>query len=363
MLSSVLCSIRCARALIRTCVQASESKLRTEEQARRTAEIDAQAAEEARRDLETLVSDLKRLVFKGTGGVDEGVAGGTGGGGARFNGDSTGNTLGENGDDVTHTEVDSTGLNSSGNGASDGVGISSSLSASLSFDTAVQRRLSGNAASNTGPRTGAVNAVQHAARRFLSLSEELRAAKLDASGLRRQVAGLREDRRHLERKLAGAEASARVLEEAKADIETRMLFAENVRGGSSGGVALKGSIDLGDGSGDGVVRSLGGRSQGRDGDGDGDGSNKGGGAGGGGSGGGVSGLSKEDQRLLEAAAKPAEVDVGGLDPEEALKRLRDAHAKVRAVVGVADGIKTAFCRARSRRRTDKAGDVQSALQK
>lgn len=169
-------------------------------------------------------------------------------------------------------------------------------------------------------------ALREAARRVITLSEELCAAKLEASGLRRHVAGLREDRRHLERKLAAAEAAARELEEGKAAAETRTILGEVGGGGGrgGGGGACTGhrydvgenledvSVNLGGGSGNGGLAGPGRRDSvveiGRD---------KGKGA-----------LSEEEQRLLAAAALPAEVDFGGLDSEEVLRRLQDAHKKV-----------------------------------
>ena len=177
---------------------------------------------------------------------------------------------------------------------------------------------------------------REAARRVIVLSEELQAAKQEASGLRRHVASLREDRRHLERKLATAEAAARELEEGKAEAETRAILgavgagedgsssidtggggrvASNLQGlggiipgaGQGGRSEVRGLFSSGDGTPAQVGKGEGGTSVG---------ANAG------------AGLSGEEQRLLVAAALPAEVDFGGLDPEEALRRLQAAHAKV-----------------------------------
>ncbi|CAN0475721.1 unnamed protein product, partial [Ectocarpus sp. 8 AP-2014] len=84
--------------------------------------------------------------------------------------------------------------------------------------------------------------------------EELRAAKLEAAGLRRHVSGLREDRRHLERKLGASEAAARALEEAKAEAETRALLLADGREEEEGRVD-DGRFGMND---DGVAREGGG---------------------------------------------------------------------------------------------------------
>lgn len=185
---------------------------------------------------------------------------------------------------------------------SSGVSSGSLLPSSLFVDSTGMNR----------PNNGRAITRENAARRILSLSEELRFAKLEASGLRRQVAGMKEDRRHLERKLAVAEVATRALEEAKAEVETRIILSGQVNGDNSGtGVKCKEHLD---------VEAEGGRIC--------DSSSEtsivtgrrrvdGGG-----------GLSMEEQRLLVAAAVPAEVDFGGLDPEEAMQRLQGAHAKV-----------------------------------
>lgn len=183
--------------------------------------------------------------------------------------------------------------------------------------------------------------METAARRLLSLSEELRAAKLEASGLRRHVSGLREDRRHLERKLSTAEAAARALEEAKVEAETRALLLADAADGGDGDGGGGGHLD--DGGEEEDNCNDGGRSEGVEdvgvhGAAGGLGSSgSGGGAKSGRRGGrvreGAGGFSQPEQRLLVAAyALPAgaEADFGGLDPEETLRRLRASHAKVRA---------------------------------
>lgn len=269
--------------------------MRAAEQARRSAEMDAEATEEARQGLETLVADLKGLVFSRPRHGDEGSL-------------ST-NTCASD-DQPNKGALDArregTGSDIEGIGGrtnnSCGVSSGSLLPSSLLFDSMGMNR----------PSNGRAVARENAARRILSLSEELRFAKLEASGLRRQVAGMKEDRRHLERKLAVAEAATRALEEAKAEAETRVILSGQVNGDNSGaGVRGKEHLDMeAEGGGVGDSSSETSIATGRrrvD---------------------GVSGLSMEEQRLLVAAAVPAEVDFGCLDPEEALQRLQGAHEKV-----------------------------------
>eukprot|EP00904_Undaria_pinnatifida_P003934 jgi/Undpi1/13541/HiC_scaffold_8.g03200.m1 len=309
-------------------LEASEARLRTAEQSRRSAEMDLESAKESRRDLETLLADMKCLL-----GPTPIMATAGGSGSASGNGGRDG------------------GSNSSGSGsAMDGDNISTTTTTTAAAAAAALGIGRGSSSSPPPPPAAAAASARAsldtAARRLLCLGEELRAAKLEASGLRRHADGLREDRRHLERKLKAAEAAARTLEEAKVEVETRALLSGNdyqrydFGGGGDG-------AGRGEGGGDGEGGEGLGGSGGRGGDG-------GGGGGGGGSfatpgvkvGGGVSvsgvwgeegmgggagsgarGLSGEEQRLLAAAVMPAEVDFGALDPEETLRRLQGAHAK------------------------------------
>lgn len=271
------------RVNLRMVRKASETALRAAEQARRDAAMDAEAAEETRQGLENLVRDLKAVVQPSS---DAGTVT----------------------NDHSHANIVRGG---------DGENLFS-------------------------PPSTVTPASRETARRILSLSEELRAAKLEASELRRHVASLREDRRHLERKLANTQAMARDLEVAKAEAETRAVLASGGPGGDDGVLKLLGShtdgVDLGDiglnvigdggggnGSSDRAAKICHNR-----------GSNK------------VDilaehiaedarerrseapgeGLSDEEQKLFAAVALPAEVDFGGLDPEETLKRLQDLHARV-----------------------------------
>ncbi|CAN0076060.1 unnamed protein product, partial [Ectocarpus fasciculatus] len=276
-------------------LETSEAGLRAAELSRRSAEVDAETAEERRRDLETLVADLKRLVIPGNRAA---AAGG---------GSSVATASRDNDDDDNAV---------GGSGSSVDDGSSPSLPPSSSADNNNEHRYADGAYASA--------AVETAARRLLSLSEELRAAKLEAAGLRRHVSGLREDRRHLERKLGASEAAARALEEAKAEAETRALLLADGREEEEGGV--DGGRSGGSGGGGGGLASsrAGGTAAGVEGS-----SNDAVGAGGGAAGA-PGGFSEEEQRLLVAAyAMPAgaEADFGGLDPEGTLLRLRDAHAK------------------------------------
>lgn len=273
--------------------QTSEASLRTAEQARRSAEMDAEAAEESRQGLETLVADLKGLVFSRTSHGDEGSL-------------STCASDDQPTKGVADVSREGTGNGIEGieNRANNSCGVSSGslLSSSLFVDSMGMNR----------PSNGRAVTRENAARRILSLSEELRFAKLDASGLRRQVASMKEDRRHLERKLAVAEAATRALEEAKAEVETRIILSGQVNGDNSGaGMRCKEHTDVeAESGGIGASSSETSIATGRcrvD---------------------GAGGLGMEEQRLLLAAAVPAEVDFGGLDPEEAMQRLQGAHAKV-----------------------------------
>ncbi|CAN0457526.1 unnamed protein product, partial [Ectocarpus sp. 12 AP-2014] len=210
-------------------------------------------------------------------------------------------------------------------------------------------------------------AVETAARRLLALSEELRAAKLEAAGLRRHVSGLREDRRHLERKLAASEAAARALEEAKAEAETRALLL------SDGREEEEGHVDGGRfGMNDDVARESGGGGAslkssraGRTATG-GEGGSNGAARAGGAATATAGGFSEEEKRLLVAAyAMPAgaEADFGGLDPEGTLLRLRDAHAKAASLTRALEGVKAE--RDEATVKVDEAlrtrGDLQRAL--
>lgn len=259
--------------------------------------MDAEAAEDARQGLETLVRDLKAVLLSGE---------------------------------------------DPGEGATEAGGASGSIGDDHPIrleDTDRSRSLSSSRTHRSAPLCPASRAV--AARRLVSLSEELRTAKLEASELRRHVAGLRDDRRHLEKKLAGAEAAARTLEVAKAEAETRAALVGAGQGTSWDSCALLvaedsqagDDVDLGDvkvdveasTSGDGGAGVSRGSGRGEKGSGD-DASTPA--AGGRGSESRAGGLSKEEQRLLAAAALPAEVDFGGLDPEETIRRLQQSHAKV-----------------------------------
>lgn len=278
--------------------------------------MDAESAEERRRDLETLVGDLKGLLLSTSG--DKATDSYR---------DHDGDGDGDDGDD---DDVDNDGNDDGGSmpvhpvaGGTprpDGGSLSMS-SSSYSAARLPTRRVV--PAGDTDAVAAIAAARETAARRLLSLGEELRAAKLEASGLRRHVAGLREDRRHLERKLGAAEAASRSLEEAKAEAETRALLA----GHDSGGMGqTDGGFDLGRSGDGGKVSAVGPRRVA--GGGGGAGPSGGGAAGVGVGGAGEVGLSEVEQRLLVAAAMPAEVDFGGVDPEEALRRLEGAQKKV-----------------------------------
>lgn len=280
--------------------------------------MDAETAEERRRDLETLVADLKRLVIPGNRAAAAG------------RGSSVATASRDNDDDDNAV---------GGSGSSVDGGSLPSLPPSSSADNNNEHRYADGAYASA--------AVETAARRLLSLSEELRAAKLEAAGLRRHVSGLREDRRHLERKLGASEAAARALEEAKAEAETRALLLADGREEEEGGV--DGGRSGGSGGGGGGLTSsrAGGTAAGVE------SSSNGAVGAGGGAAGAPGGFSEEEQRLLVAAyAMPAgaEADFGGLDPEGTLLRLRDAHAKV-----CGGGVLCVCTRRRKRCRVERAG--------
>ncbi|CAM9748610.1 unnamed protein product, partial [Scytosiphon promiscuus] len=292
-----------------TALEASEAELRAAEQSRRSAEMDAETAEESRRGLETLVADLKRLVIPSSRPAFATTsATGSDGGGPSV---------------ATSTAASEKNTSSTGSGLPPPSLAPPPPSSTSSFATT-----HGAGDDNRyADAAYASAAVETAARRLLCLSEELRAAKLEAAGLRRQVSGLREDRRNLERKLCASEAAARTLEVAKAEAETRALLHKHGRGLLAGGeVGARG------GGGAGVANSgLTGGTMDR--------STSGGG---GPSGTGAVGLSDQEQRLLVAAyAIPAgaEADFGSLDPEEMLQRLRGVHAKASSLARALEGAK------------------------
>lgn len=336
--------------------QASEAGLRAAEQARRAAEMDAEAAEESRRDLETLVKDLKGMMFLPTNTTTTNNNNNSSANPSVFEisaerpADAGGedNELGLDAAERTGSGLETGAGIASGSGAESGPGSTqqppagpAATGASMSLSsttTGASSLLFPNINPPESTRMGVQQQQREAARRVIVLSEELQAAKQEASGLRRHVAGLREDRRHLERKLATAEAAARELEEGKAEAETRAILGA-VGGGGDGSSSVdtggggRVSSDLQDLGGDvrragqarskdvGGLFSSGDRAPAQVGKGEGSGfvgASVGAGA----------GLSGEEQRLLVAAALPAEVDFGGLDPEEALGRLQAAHAKV-----------------------------------
>eukprot|EP00903_Cladosiphon_okamuranus_P020140 g18493.t1 len=352
-------------------LEASEASLRAAERSRRSAEMDAEAAEESRRDLETLVADLKRLILP-----TNKAAPSTAAAAAAADGDGDHESSGT--PQSASTDHNATGgnrsrVNGGGGGGRKNTGASpTSLSFSSSANTTTTSSNHGDDYNNSDGTSNdhryadgayASAAVETAARRLLSLSEELRAAKLEASGLRRHVSGLREDRRHLERKLCAAESAARALEEAKAEAETRALLLAD--GGGGGGGAGGGTLDSGGRNEDtaGLDAGDGGGGSGRSGPG---GRTAGGAGGAAGAGAGVGGVgfSEQEQRMLVAAyAMPAgaEADFGGLDPEETLNRLRDAHAKATSLARALEDVKAE--RDGAMARVDEASRAKADLQR
>ena len=287
--------------------------MRVAEEARRSAELDAESAEESRRSLETLVTDLKGLLLSPSDGRDLSAS------------------TSASGDDCVYARDTKGGDQGGGSGGERGrVNHSSDAASRPSLLTSVPVSL-GPMKMNPGSNAAARS---NAARRIVSLSEELRVSKLKASGLRRQVEGLREDRRHLERKLEVAEVATRALEEAKAEAETRALLSEHVDGADGGG-GNESRKRLGVDAGGNDIGDIGNNGSGRI-DLDVDGGSPGAAV----SAGrrlGTDWLSVEEQQLLGAAAVPAEIDFLGLNPEEALRRLKGAHTKVRCFAPVSLG--------------------------
>lgn len=352
--------------------------------------MDAEAAEEKSSDMETLVADLKGLlvllpprgaersseVAMSDGGLVMGAGMGMMGSGKGSSTDPAAaitfaTAAGARGEGL-HSRPRLPPSPSSSSPSSSLAETSDNANTNASGNDSSNAENNGNASGNSNANTADVTkgdrsnisaerkwglnhgGVGVAGRRILSLSEELRSAKLEASGLRRHVSGLREDRRHLERKLAAAEVTARALEEAKAEMETRALLAIGHAHGAVEGIDSAGGHDGGsgdggggDGGGGGDRLESAGRAAKEDRDGGGVARRREGwglvggylGRGGGGAEegrsrgeGGDGGLSEEEQRLLAVAVvMPAEVvGFGGFDPEEALQRLQDANVKVRA---------------------------------
>ncbi|KAG5187530.1 hypothetical protein JKP88DRAFT_267883 [Tribonema minus] len=195
------------------------------------------------------------------------------------------------------------------------------------------------AAAAAGPGAAAAEA----ARRLAALSADLRDARLAALEAARAAAALRRERRQLQAQLAARERDVGALEAAAAD-----AAAAAIDGGGAAAAALPvppceldlGYVVLDDGG------SLGGTGR---------------------SGAGAaldtarSALSAEERSLLEQALAPPEFDFGGLDPQQALTRLRDGGRQLVALRAAL--AEAAAARADAEARADAASQRSESLQR
>eukprot|EP00953_Heterococcus_sp_UTEX-ZZ885_P007963 4778-Heterococcus_DN1.PRE.1 len=175
--------------------------------------------------------------------------------------------------------------------------------------------------------TNSNNSSGDLVRRVTALSEQLRTAQLSALEAQRAAAALKRERRHLEAALTAKDEDIRALEDAHSAVQTRAVLISGSSTAAAGGSGRNGgvSIDMvmlsprGEYTGFSSAAASGTAAAGAT------------AASGGAMHSARSELTAEERALLNEAMQPQQFDFGGLDPEQALTRLRDSSKRVVAL--------------------------------